>query len=375
MQSQEIAVGQRSVLNVAMEQEAKRLEDVIVVAYGTTTKERFTGSAEVIKAEKINSKPVSNVTKALDGLVAGVQTTSGSGQPGSGSSVVIRGFGSLGSTSPLYVVDGVPYNGSISAINPNDIESMTILKDASAGALYGARGANGVIMVTTKKGEVGKTRLNFKANWGISSRFLPRYETMDEAGYLETIFQSYKNREILDNGLAPEVARYVALEAMRAGSTAMLGKDEQYNPFNYSITELIDPVTGKVRSDAYLKYHEDWLDEAMANNPLRQEYDLSFSGSTKEGTSYMFSFGYLNEEGLLKTTKFDRYSGRTNVETKVTDWLKGKLNANYSRNESNSAAENSSGSSNIWYAAQLMAPIFPVFEKDADGATVYDNLG
>lgn len=115
-------------------------------------KESFTGSAEVIKSEKLKERPVANVTKALDGMVAGVQTTSGSGQPGSGSSVVVRGYGSINSSqSPLYVVDGVPYDGNISAINPNDIETMTVLKDASAGALYGSRGANGVIMITTKK--------------------------------------------------------------------------------------------------------------------------------------------------------------------------------------------------------------------------------
>ena len=197
---------------------------------------------------------------------------------------------------------------------------------------------------------------------------------MDEAGYLEVIFQSYKNNQIQNNGLSPEAAGIAALNAMMSGSTAIFGVNEQYNPFNYSITELIDPVTGKVRSDAQLKYSEDWLDEAMQDNPLRQEYVASFSGGN-ESTQYMFSLGYLNEEGLLKTTSFDRYSGRMNIDSKVTKWLKAGINANYSRNESNTAVENSSGSSNVWYTAQLMAPIYPVFEKDAEGNTVYDNLG
>ena len=373
MQTQEVAIKPK--MKVVLKSDAQLIDEVMVVAYGTTKKESFTGSAEVIKSEKLKERPIANVTKALDGMIAGVQTTSGSGQPGSGASVVVRGYGSINSSqAPLYVVDGVPYDGNISAINPNDIETMTVLKDASAGALYGSRGANGVIMITTKKGDSGKVRVNLKANWGVSSRAIPRYETMNEAGYLETVFQSYKNNQIINNGLSPEIAGNAALEAMKSGATAMLGKDEQYNPFNYGITELIDPITGKVRSDAKLKYSEDWMDEAMKSNPLRQEYVASFSGGNDK-TKYMFSLGYLDEEGLLKTTKFNRYNGRLNIDSEVTNWLKAGMSANYSRNESNTAVENSSGSSNVWFSAQLMAPIFPVYEKDADGATIYDNLG
>ena len=296
MQAQDVAI--KPNVKVIMKSDTEMLDEVMVIAYGTTKKESFTGSAEVIKSEKLKERPVANVTKALDGMVAGVQTTSGSGQPGSGSSVVVRGYGSINSSqSPLYVVDGVPYDGNISAINPNDIETMTVLKDASAGALYGSRGANGVIMITTKKGNSGKVKVNLKANWGVSSRAIPRYETMDEAGYLETIFQSYKNNQIINGGVSPELAGVAALEAMKSGSTAMLGQNEQYNPFNYSITELIDPVTGKVRSDAKLRYSEDWMDEALKSNPLRQEYVASFSGGSDK-TKYMFSLGYLDEEGL-----------------------------------------------------------------------------
>lgn len=373
LQSQEVAL--KPVVNVVLKSDAKQLDEVMVVAYGTAKKESFTGSAEVIKAEKISARPVANVTKALDGLVAGVQTTSGSGQPGSGVSVVVRGYGSINSSqNPLYVVDGIPYDGDIVSINPNDIESMTVLKDASAGALYGSRGANGVVMITTKKGKSGKVNVNLKANWGVASRSIPRYETMDEAGYLETVFQAYKNNQIYNNGLSPDQAGIAALEAMKSGAKAVLGQNEQYNPFNYSITELIDPVTGKVRSDARLKYSEDWMDEAMVNNPLRQEYNASISGGT-EKTKYMFSLGYLNEKGLLKTTCFKRYNGRMNIDTDVTEWLKTGINASYSRNENNTAVENSSGSSNVWYTAQLMAPIYPVYEKDAEGHSILDGKG
>ena len=151
MKTEKVAVAGRATIDIAMKTDVNLLEDVLVVAYGTTTKESFTGSAETVSSEKIKDRPVSNVTKMLDGQVAGVMTTSGSGQPGSGSDIRIRGFGSINaSSSPLLVVDGVPYDGDLSSLNSSDIETMTVLKDASSGALYGARGANGVILITTK---------------------------------------------------------------------------------------------------------------------------------------------------------------------------------------------------------------------------------
>ena len=373
MTTQEVTI--HPYVKVVMQSDAEVLEDVLVVAYGTAKKESFTGSAAVVSNKKITARPVANVTKALEGMVAGVQTTSGSGQPGSGASVVIRGFGSINAVStPLYVVDGVPYDGNISSINPNDIASMTILKDASAGALYGSRGANGVVMITTKKGEQGRTRVNLKANWGVASRSLPRYETMDEAGYLETVYQSYKNDLIYNSGVEPSVAAVQALQNMKSGATAILGQNEMYNPYNYSITELIDPTTGKVRSDAVLKYSEDWVDEAMQDNPLRQDYTATIT-SGNDKTAQMYSLGYVNEQGLLKTTQFTRINGRMNVDTQVNKWLKSGISANYARRSSNSAQENNSTSSNVWYTAELMAPIYPVFAKDADGNTLFDGLG
>ncbi|MBP6065922.1 MAG: TonB-dependent receptor [Bacteroides sp.] len=373
MVKQDVAV--KANVRVLLKSDSEVLDEVMVVAYGTTKKASFTGSAEVIKSDKLKERPIANVSKALDGMVAGVQTTSGSGQPGSGVSTVIRGFGSINSSqNPLYVVDGIPYDGNIAAINPNDIESMTVLKDASAGALYGARGANGVIMITTKKGDTGKAKINLKANWGVASRAIDKYDLLDEAGHLEMVFQSYKNDLIINSGYAPSAAGMAALNNMKNGATGMLGKNEQYNPFNYTITELIDPVTGKVRSDAVLRYSEDWVDEATASNPLRQEYITAISGGS-EKTKYMFSLGYLDEQGLLKTTEFTRYNGRLNIDSEITKWLKAGMSTNYSRNESNTAVENSSGSSNVWYSGQLMAPIYPVYEKNADGTTVYDALG
>ena len=364
-----------SMLNVTLAYEVFGVDEVMVVAYGTSRKESFTGSAEVISEERLSRRTVANVSKALEGMAPGVQTTSGSGQPGAGSSVVIRGFGSINaSNNPLYVVDGVPYDGNISSINPNDIASITILKDASAGALYGARGANGVIMINTKRGEGQKTQFNVKANWGIASRAIPRYDTMDEAGYIETVFKSYKNHEIINNGLSPDVAGAAAIQAMATGARAIFGDNEKYNPYNFKAVELMDPITGKIRSDATLRYSEDWVDEVTAESPLRQEYVFNASG-TKDDTRYLVSMGYLNEEGILRTTSFDRYTGRVNVDTKGADWFEAGLSTNFALSNSNTSQTGTSAYSNTFYTNQLMGPIFPVYEKDALGNTILDGVG
>ena len=375
MQSQEVAIAGRSVVNVFLSSSSIAVDEIVVVAYGTAKKESFTGSAEVITPDKLQKRTVANISKALDGMVAGVQTTSGSGQPGSGSSIVIRGFGSINaSNSPLYVVDGVPYDGNINSINPNDIASITILKDASAGALYGARGANGVIVVTTKRGDSGATKYNFKASWGVASRAIPRYETMDQKGYIETVFQSYKNTQILSNGLTPDAAGYAALEAMRTGSDKIFGDNEMYNPFNLPVSQLIDPVTGKVNPNAKLRYDDDWLDEVTASNPLRQEYVFTGSGSLDK-TKYLYSVGYLNEEGLLKTTNFERFSGRVSVDTHGAKWFESGMSANFAMNSSNTSATGTSANSNVFYTNQIMGPIFPIYQRDAEGKIIRDALG
>ena len=193
MQTQEVAI--KPTMKVTMKSDAEMLDEVMVVAYGTAKKSQFTGSASTIKADKIAERQVSNISNALSGQVAGVQTTSGNGQPGTGSTVRIRGVGSLSaSNNPLYVVDGVPYDGDISAINSQDIESLTVLKDAASNALYGARGANGVILVTTKKGATGKATVNLDAKWGTNRRGVSNYDVMTSSQeYVENYYTAMLN--------------------------------------------------------------------------------------------------------------------------------------------------------------------------------------
>ena len=376
--TEQIVVSSGRTINVALEPDAEALTDVLVVAYGTAKKESFTGSAQTIKSEQIEKRTVANVTKALDGLAAGIMTTSGSGQPGAGASVIIRGFGSLNaSTSPLYVVDGVPYDGSISALNPNDIESMTVIKDASAGALYGARGANGVVIVTTKRGGEGRAKVSLKANVGISSRAIPRYDTLDAYQWTEDVYYMYKN-DYLAEGYASLAAGQMAAAAMSSGADAIFGINEAYNPFSKPVTELFDHNTGKILSGVTTKWNDDWLDLATNKAPVRQEYQMTVTGGNK-ANQYMFSLGYLKEDGLVKMTSFERFSGRANVQSQIVEWFKTGLNVNFAHNNTNSTTLGSSGSStaysNVFYSCQLMPPVYPLYARNADGSYILDANG
>lgn len=170
-QPQQIAVAGKTRIDITLKEDSQAIDDVIVVAFGTAKKEAFTGSATVIKSDDIAKSQQSNVAQALAGKVAGVQLTNTSGQPGSSPEIRIRGFSSLNAgNSPLWIVDGMPYSGDLNNLNPNDIESMTVLKDAASNALYGARGANGVVMITTKKAKSKEAVINFDAKWGVNSR-------------------------------------------------------------------------------------------------------------------------------------------------------------------------------------------------------------
>lgn len=225
MASQEVSIKQN--VSIILKSGTKVLGEVMVVAYGTAKKESFTGSASVINNKKLELRPISNVTKGLEGQTTGLLTTSGSGQPGEAAKIVIRGYGSINaSQDPLYVVDGIPFSGDMSSINPADIESMTVLKDASAGALYGARGANGVIMITTKQGKEGKTKVSWRSTAGWSSRSLKAYDMVDQKEFVQLTYEGLRNGYIFDNGYNWEAAGRQA----SADLGGVLG-GEQYNPF------------------------------------------------------------------------------------------------------------------------------------------------
>ena len=366
-----LEVSARPNMRILLTNDNKSLDEVIVVAYGTSKKSSFTGSAENIQSEKLELRPISNLAKGLEGNASGVQVTSSSGQPGSDPAIRIRGFGSINaSSSPLYVVDGIPYDGALSSINPSDIESMSVLKDASAGALYGARGANGVIMITTKKGKEGKTQVTWRSTAGWSSRALPRYDLVGQKDFVQLTYEGLRNEAIFDNGMTWAEGEAYAREQL--GSN--LG-GELYNPFkNYTWDQIIDPATGMVRADAQSAWNEDWLDAVKRDNAFRHEHQLNINGGT-EKTKYMMSLGYLNEDGILQTTGFQRYTARTSLESQVTDWFSANINMNLTHSLSNFSDYSDTSTSNVWYSAQFVSPLFPMYVKDEQGNNVLDAFG
>ncbi len=360
-----------SYVTVALESDDLTLDEVMVVAYGQTKKTSFTGSAQAVNNKKIETRPITSATKALEGNVGGIQVGGTSGQPGADVAIRIRGFGSINaSNNPLYVVDGIPYDGALSDINPNDIESMTVLKDASAAALYGARGANGVIMIQTKKGNEGRTNVTWRSTVGWSNRATPRYETVNQKEFVQLFYEGLRSYFEVDNGMDRATADTY--------SQYYLGDElggEMYNPFkNYTFDTIINPETGMVYDDVQSAWNEDWYDSVIRKSAFRHEHVFSVNGGTQK-TQYMFSLGYLKENGFLKTTSFERYSARANVNSQINDWFAANINTSLGHSKSNFSDYDDTSYSNPWFTAQFINPLFPVYLKDENGNNQLDSEG
>ena len=385
-QSQEVAV--KPVVKVVLKSDAEVLDEVVVTAYGTSTKGSFTGSASVMKADKIEKRQVSNVSNALAGAVAGVQILSNNGQPGESAKVRIRGVGSINAgTDPLYVVDGVPYDGDLSSINSADIESMTVLKDAASTALYGARGANGIIMITTKKGTSGKARVNFDAKWGVNSRAVKNYDVMTSPkNYMEKAYEAIYNGYTQTNGYPADIAHVQANKTLLSNSGGGVG----YPVYTVPAGQLLIGSNGMLNPNATLGYmteYGNWLtpdnwEDEMFQNKLRQEYNINVAGGNDKSTFYM-AFGYLDDQGVIEGSGFTRFSGRLKGDYKVTDWLKVGANVNYINSESrypgDQDSDHTASSGNAFYIANNIAPIYPMYVRGEDkqimtltGRPVYD---
>ena len=378
MKSQEVAV--KPVLNVMLEGDNQVLDEVMVVAYGTAKKSAFTGSAATIKTEKIAARQAANLTGALAGQVAGVQTTNNNGQPGKDAEVRIRGIGSISaSNKPLYVVDGVPYDGEISAISTSDIESMTVLKDAASNALYGARGANGVILITTKKGKSGDARVTFDAKWGVNKRGIPSYETVTDPGkFYELAYAAIYNGDLEGYAAAGDLANANLYANNAMLSSSYLG----YQVFTLPNGEQLIGMDGRLNPNAKLGYSDgtyyykpdNWSDELFENN-TRQEYNLSVSGATEKMNYYM-SAGYLDDKGIVPNSGFQRYTARLKAEYQVKSWLRMGGNVSFTHYDSREQdTESGTSNGNAFYAANIMGAIYPMYIRDAEGNIMTDNRG
>ncbi len=368
-----VAVNGHKTLNIVLEVDSTVLDETIVVAFGTTTKEAFTGSATVVKSEDLQKRQTTNVQNALVGSVPGLQMKGASGAPGSSAgSINIRGIASMyAGTDPLIIVDGAPYTASLSNIPQNDIESITVLKDAASAALYGARGAAGVILVTTKKSKSKDAVVTFDAKFGVSSRAIQEYDKITEPGeYYEAYYAQLYNYFIF-NGLS-------AAEANLRANTQMIG-DLGYNIYTVPTGQNLIGLNGKLNPNAvkgrayqwkgetYYMTNDDWTDLAYST-ASRQEYTLSVNGGNDRGSFYG-SVGYLNENGIIEYSGYKRFTARVKADYQAKSWLKFGANVGYTNSKTTSNPNfttGSYGSTNLTYYTSMIAPIYPVFVRVLD---------
>jgi len=365
-------VGASSTVNVKM-QDGVKLEEVVVVGYRTVTTQSFTGSAKQVKSENIDRKNVSNISQALAGEIAGVRVINTSGQPGSSATIRVRGIGSVnGNRSPLYVVDGIPYSGTLNSINPNDIETTTVLKDAEATAIFGSRGANGVILLSTKKGKANNSYIEVESKMGVNFSYLPRYNTIKSPEkYIQYSWESLLNQGVYTNGLSP-------LNAIAYANASLFdpnegGIDPTYNMWNVaSGADLIDSTTRQVKSGVTRRYTpENWADYGFQNS-IRQEVNMTMGGGEGK-TKYFSSIGYLNDKGYIANSDFSRITTRLNVSHQVKPWLSGSANLGYTNSTTNTNGQSSDSGSVFWFVDNLPS-IYPLFERDASGAIIQDPI-
>lgn len=377
MREEMITVGNSSVINVKMRDDGKALDEIVVVAYGKTKKSSYTGSATQIKSEQLENRPLTNALSVLEGSTSGVQIQSSSGQPGAAPEIRIRGFSSInGSNTPLYIVDGVPFAGDISNLNSNDIESLTVLKDASSTSLYGSKAANGVIIITTKTGKTFKDKFSLNVSTGMTSRSIKEYKRVNAYDYYPLEWEAIRNSR--------PMATQAQIDAANTYASARVPVVLVTNPFNVPNGSIVG-TDGKLNPDAQLLYPGDldW-EKQVERAGVRQNIDFSYQGKS-EKSNYFASLGYLNEEGYIRNSGLERTTGRLNLNTSLNNWLKTGINISGTLSNTNLAVngvDNSTSFNNAFRTIRYMGPIYPVYdhtengdyELDADGDKIYSTM-
>ena len=369
MQSQEVKI--KSNVKVVLKSDAEALDEVVVVAYGTAKKESLTGSVSVVDSKKIEKRLTTSVTGALEGSAPGVQVNNSYGEPGAAPSIRIRGFGTLvsGASEPLYVVDGVPFDGNIAELNSNDIESMSILKDAASSALYGNRAANGVVLITTKSGRGNnKPSITLQVNQGIYNRGIPEYDRLGANDWMEASWKAMKNYAMTGSmGLDEQAAAAYATKNIISGYA-------RRNIYDAADDALFNE-NGELIANILPGYDDlDWAKD-IERNGYRQEYNLSASSSGEKLSVYS-SFGYLKEEGYIIASNYERYSGRVNTTFTPNKWIKAGVNLSTSMTKRNyNSGASGNYYSNPFYITRYMAPVYPLYMHNEDGTYALDEFG
>ena len=348
-------------VDIKLDDDSNMLDEVVAIGYGSLKKSDLTGAVSVINADNLKKTPAASVDQALQGRAAGVTVNASSGQPGAAASVRIRGIGTVNDSSPIYVVDGVITN-DISFLSPSDIESTEILKDASSTAIYGSRGANGVILITTKKGEKGHSTISFDMYYGVQNRW-KKLDLMSKDDFIKTYISmnaSKKTEEPYYNkfGFNEWLQRY------------KLGKDSHYavaKSERYKYPNGLD----------YSSIDTDWQDEVFVSNAAIQNYHVALDGGTDK-SNYSFSTSWFSQDGTIIGSNYDRLTLRANTSFQVKPWLKVGENLSFVYGKGRNAMNNSpSAGASVISAALAMAPwdpaVYPEGAVNCNGESVAGN--
>ncbi|MDR1985024.1 MAG: SusC/RagA family TonB-linked outer membrane protein [Prevotellaceae bacterium] len=373
---QSIVLTDENVIDVILKINATALDEAIVVAYGTSVKEAITGAVSTVSAGNIETRAITSVTSALDGQVTGVLFHN-SGTPGSSPTIRIRGISTVNGADngePLYVVDGIVMSGNETDINPQDIENISILKDATSAALYGSRAANGVILITTKKGK-SKT-MSVRANLfvGAYTRGIPEYDVVNISDFMEIMWKGYRNY-LISNPDMKDVSgnRYTVATANPVATADLVPTYLKYNIFDKPSDALFDK-NGKFIANVNPKYTDlDWW-KPIERTGLRQDYSVSGDAATDKSDFY-FSLALLDEKSNIKWADFQRFTGRINVNFTPKKWLKLGVSVNGSYQIYNNISEGNGSYANPIYYARNMSPIYPVYQHDGNGDFALDAKG
>jgi TonB-linked SusC/RagA family outer membrane protein len=376
--SQEVPINNKTKVDVQLKTDVKALEEVVVTGYSTQTKRSITSAVSVVSPEELTSVPATNLAQQLQGRAAGV-TVGTENTPGGGVSVRIRGYGTLGNNDPLYVIDGVPTKGNLNTINQNDIESIQILKDAASASIYGSRAANGVVIITTKKGKAGEPTITFDAYSGVE-RVVNTLDLLNTQEYGQYLWQSKRNAGVVNattgnpehsqygDGSEPVIPDYIVPDGAMEG-------DPRVSPENYSIDRFGDPEFGRsvYQITKANKEGTNWMEEIFNPAPI-QNYQLGAAGGSATGR-YAFSLNYFDQEGVLLYNGYKRYTLRANTEFSIRDRVRIGENLQVALGQRQGSFGNQSEGNQISMAYR-MQPIIPVYDIAGNFAgTLGGNLG
>ena len=359
-EKQAVLLKENTQLDIALFPDNK-LEEVVVVAFGKQAKETIVGSVAVISSKELQSQPATTITQAIQGSIPGINVVNSGGIPGTNPTIRIRGIGSINaSAAPLIIVDGAPFNGDLNSIAQEQVASISVLKDASSTSLYGSRGANGVIIISTKSGSKStETTIAISSSYGNSSMATPMHDLLDINRFTEYFWEASRNRELYENNNSPEVAASLASNNL----VSLLG----YNPYG-----IEEPVNSQGELIAIPAWNTDWKKVIINDKAYKKQHGLSVSGGS-ENTSFYFGSNYHKEQGQIKTTYFERFATRLKLDTQIKDFIKTGLNISYTTSKQNAPNQSGLAYSNAIQWIYSIPNYYPLYQRDSNGALIGEN--